>query len=130
MNYTDKINDLNPSDAPMAETNFYHWLFSNYLDNRLDCKTAYLESFGFIIGKDTVDCDTLNALGYIHDLYFRTYEVPIEQDKIQEYLDEIEKSGVPVVSTSHIMLHNLNTHYGKDRVSAAVDKYFASKKSA
>ena len=125
MNYSDKILELNPTDTPMCETDYYrHMLEGGYLDNIIDCKVKYLETLGFIRGTDKVNAKVLSSLGYIHNQYFRDWIAPLDQEKIQSYLDEINQEGIPVVSTSHISLHILYNKYGKDRVNNAVEKYF------
>ena len=69
--YTNKVFKLNAKSAPMVETDYYVWLEDNWTGERLKDKVSYLESMGFRKGLDTVSGDALNALGYIHDQYFR-----------------------------------------------------------
>ena len=77
MNYTNKIQALNPSDIPMINTDYYHWMQSGgYANNRITCKINYLRRFGFVKGQDKISADTMKTLNYIQDTFFRNVVLP------------------------------------------------------
>ena len=69
--YDNLLNQLNPDSIPMIDTDLYKWMKSgNYNDNIIDNKINYLESKGFIKGKDKLSESVIRKLGYIHNHYF------------------------------------------------------------
>lgn len=44
--------------------------------------------------------------------------------RIAHYIAEIERPGIPYVSTSHVTLRHLNSTYGAELVSGLIAAYF------
>lgn len=75
MIYSNKIKKLNPDNLPMNDTHYFKWMKAgNYLDNRMDCKLAYLVSFGFVKGLDKISKDIIDVLNCIHEVYYYSWE--------------------------------------------------------
>ena len=71
MNYTTKFFELNPVNAPMIETDYYHWLSINWSGDRITDIVGYLvDRFGFIKGSDSIGQKAVQTHHYIHDQYF------------------------------------------------------------
>ena len=71
MDYSDKVKQLNPSNDPIVETDYYNNMSDGgYNDNRMDCKISYLKTLGFVVGDDKVDEAIINTLDMIHAHYF------------------------------------------------------------
>ena len=65
-----KIIDGNPSDKPMIDCDYYHWLEDNYSGHKIRDLKAYLFERGFVRGRDILTEETLRNLGYIHSQYW------------------------------------------------------------
>lgn len=67
-----KIQELNPSDVPMVDTDYYKWLNVNHTHNwhRIEDKRGYLIARGFIYGEDKLSEETIHRLKAIHSMHF------------------------------------------------------------
>ena len=70
MNYDKQVNQANPSDKPMVDSDYYAWLLDNDTGNNLDNHIGYLSTLGFIRGTDKISEDVITKLRYIHSQYF------------------------------------------------------------
>lgn len=50
--------------------------------------------------------------------------------RIAAYIAEIERPGIPWISTSHITLSGLQSEHGAALIQQLIDAYFAAKRSS
>lgn len=96
MNYSNKLNILNPGNKPMVESDFYQFLSNGgYCNNATQVKVNYLKTFGFKKGKDKIDGHCLQVLRYIHQQYFDLNIKPaLVQAAKQRELDSLAAQGI------------------------------------
>jgi|APSaa5957512535_1039671.scaffolds.fasta_scaffold206877_2 hypothetical protein len=65
------IRTANPSDEPMADTEYHQWVESNGDGHRINDLTGYLSDYyDFVKGVDKLDSGTLQTLQHIHSHYY------------------------------------------------------------
>ena len=66
------IPDHNKENIPACELHYYHWLKSSKVTDihSINTKKKYLESLGFIAGKNHISEQDLNLLKAIEQIFF------------------------------------------------------------
>jgi hypothetical protein len=62
----------NGTNILIVDTHYYKWLLSKQPKDihSTNTKVEYLESLGFIVGKDFISTNDISTLGYIEKHYF------------------------------------------------------------
>jgi hypothetical protein len=60
--YIELMDQLNPIDVPMTETDYFKWLQINGTGHRIEDKKAYLASKGFVKGTHVISASNLQNM--------------------------------------------------------------------
>ncbi len=72
-NFTKIVEEKNPADIPMVETDFGLWLLAQVKkpsSRQMVTIPLYLETLGYERGKDVIDSSVISTLVYIHSNYW------------------------------------------------------------
>jgi hypothetical protein len=74
--FTKKVDELNPAEIPMVETDFGLWLLAQKKkpsSRQMVTIPLYLETLGYERGKDVIDSRVISNLGYPFGLLVQTH---------------------------------------------------------
>ena len=133
MKIIEKITAENGNTMRATDTGYGQWLLDNHSEkwNRIADVKGYLESEGFVVGKDSLPQGVFDILRGIHEIMFQDCRVSREAfiATVAAYIKTLDEPGIPIVSMSHYTLNHLYTRFGTAKVDRELARQFEERKA-